>query len=997
MIITIHCGGMPFNGDTIKTGSIGGSETAAYYVAKELAARGHRVTMFTSLNATEGTFDGVKYIWHGPVSERAPLGELFHFYASNTPHDVCIIQRQPGAFVNKWASKINISWLHDLAFYRQRALVNSAAWNIDAVFTVSEWHRKQVMEVYGLSGDVVKAVKNGVDLSLYHGETSPFPVDTTDKIKLLYCSRPERGLEHLVSPGGIMDRLYDIDPRFHLYVCNYNHVVPQMKDYYDALYERIAEMRNVTDIGHLTKQELADVQRQCDALVYPTEFEDTSCIVAMEAKAAGLPFISSETAALPETCKQYGNFGGMLFPLKDGKADEDAFVEYLSTFTADNRREAFRKEQERDAVNYSWTKAVDMFEQHISDMFAERNRNPETVLKHLIHNSDYYAACVFNEKQDKLRGATIGSQTRKEMDECYAFARDNKWKEHYEAYYEYERARGVKYGPEDVTHNNRYRTVAGKLSHLPAGGIVLDYGCAHGHYTVNLAKQYPHLEFIGIDLAQSNIDIARKWADDDKVPNVRFYCGSAGTGSVVHGGSEESQLALKSLDAIIAAEVLEHVAEPWALADTLSKYLKDDGLFIGTTPVGPWEAVGYKDHWPWRAHVHHLERDDLHDLFGKHPSFTVNVCASGTDKAGDTLGSYVWSFKKPKEESGRIDYERKFSLLNPRQTLAVCVIARDAELTLGKCLDSVKDIADEIIVAVDEKTKDGTREIARKYAKSLNGIIDPVFDIPSPTETGFDEARNASIAKAEADWILWIDSDEVLHKPHHILKYLRQNQYQAYALKQIHYSVEPAGVLKTDLPSRLFRNKSGIKFYGVVHEHPETELNKGIGHITVIEEVAIAHHGYHTEDVRRGRFDRNIGLLVKDREKYPDRILGKLLWLRDLAQMCGWELEQNGGQVTNIMQERARIGLQMWEELLELGQLRMITDPDNLRFYSTLCQILQIGFDFGFKMDVSKLNGGVHPDKAPALVGRFASREHAEKLFLKLLSERTMNYDSKYY
>ena len=77
MIITIHCGGMPFNGDTIKTKSLGGSETAAYYVAKALAARGHRVTMFTNEQA-EGAFDNVKYVWAGPINEQNLLGERFH-------------------------------------------------------------------------------------------------------------------------------------------------------------------------------------------------------------------------------------------------------------------------------------------------------------------------------------------------------------------------------------------------------------------------------------------------------------------------------------------------------------------------------------------------------------------------------------------------------------------------------------------------------------------------------------------------------------------------------------------------------------------------------------------------------------------------------------------------------------------------------------------------------------------------------------------------------
>ena len=59
MYIVLHVGGLPFNGDTIKRESLGGSETAGYYMAKELAAQGHSVTIFTN-SPDEGVFDGVK-------------------------------------------------------------------------------------------------------------------------------------------------------------------------------------------------------------------------------------------------------------------------------------------------------------------------------------------------------------------------------------------------------------------------------------------------------------------------------------------------------------------------------------------------------------------------------------------------------------------------------------------------------------------------------------------------------------------------------------------------------------------------------------------------------------------------------------------------------------------------------------------------------------------------------------------------------------------------
>ena len=92
MFIAIWCGGLPFDGDTIPSGKgLGGSESAAYYVAKNLAAIGHNVTLFTN-SKNIGSWDGVKYEWLGNCTQQYPLGDRWHYYMQ-TPQDVCIIQR----------------------------------------------------------------------------------------------------------------------------------------------------------------------------------------------------------------------------------------------------------------------------------------------------------------------------------------------------------------------------------------------------------------------------------------------------------------------------------------------------------------------------------------------------------------------------------------------------------------------------------------------------------------------------------------------------------------------------------------------------------------------------------------------------------------------------------------------------------------------------------------------------------------------------------------
>lgn len=1035
MFIVMHCMGIPFNGETVKTQSLGGSETAAYYMAKELAAKGNEVILFTN-STEEGTWDGVKYIYTGQATEQAPLGDRFQHYAMSTPHDVLIIQRHPQAFVQPWAAKIKLWWVHDLAVVRQAPAVQSMLWNVDGILTVSEFHKQQYAEVYGINPDIIYPIQNGIDLELFEGEiqntlvhehlgenylVSDNPEDierymesSNKKFKLLYTSRPERGLEHLLANNGIMERLADKCPNAHLYVCGYENKTEQMAPYYDYLYKRCEELPNVTNLGSLTKQELADVMRQCDLLVYPTpgpmqlNFEEVSCITAMEAMAAGLPFVSSDKGALAETCKDSGS---VLLPLKDGTPDIDAFTGEIVTLYYDaERRKELADSQHFAARKFAWSEAAGMLLRHVQSCF-EKNRSPGAVIRSLIEHSDIYGV-------DKYAEGLIGGEAfhcspivmgaYKELQECYDFALNEKpyFAEYYKEVYDREQERGVNYGPENLQGNDRFESVATIVDHFADGDHILDYGCAHGHYTINLAKRFPNLLFTGIDITLSNIDKARAWAKQEGLANVKFIHGrvSESRDEIEVLSSRKEEVTLDPtheawrFDGIIAAEVIEHVATPTKHVGVLRRYLKNDGRIIITVPFGPWEAQGYKEHWPWRAHLWHFERQDLYDLWGHLDGFELYTVPAGLGKEGTMLGSQIVIFGKSKgKEQGAIDLDRKFQWTKPRQTVSLCMIAKDAEDTIKRSLDSVSNFVDEIIIALDETTTDRTRNMIDMFCDDKQGIwpLVKVIDIPSPMEIGFDEARNLSIAEADGDWVLWMDSDEVLVNPQNMYKYLRNNQFNGYAVKQHHFAIEPLGVLKTDLPCRLFRNHHGIKFFGVVHEHPEIKLNEGIGHVQLIHDLEIAHHGYTTEAIRRGRFDRNIDLMVRDREKYPDRNLGKFLWIRDLSQMCRYEMEINGGRITKPMMQRAEDGIALWEELLEADQIRMIVD--GIEFYSMLAKILDTGFEAGFMIETSKANGGVHMERAQPVHGYFAKREHLEKLTSKLIDEKVNGYDSKYF
>lgn len=84
--------------------------------------------------------------------------------------------------------------------------------------------------------------------------------------------------------------------------------------------------------------------------------------------------------------------------------------------------------------------------------------------------------------------------------------------------------------------------------------------------------------------------------------------------------------------------------------------------------------------------------------------------------------------------------------------LSIVLAVRNEEANLARCLDSVKDIADEIVI-VDEYSKDKTVEIARKYRAQV---------YEEPHHAIFHITKQKAIDRATGDWILQLDADEVV-------------------------------------------------------------------------------------------------------------------------------------------------------------------------------------------------------------------------------------------
>ena len=84
-------------------------------------------------------------------------------------------------------------------------------------------------------------------------------------------------------------------------------------------------------------------------------------------------------------------------------------------------------------------------------------------------------------------------------------------------------------------------------------------------------------------------------------------------------------------------------------------------------------------------------------------------------------------------------------------TVSLCMIVKNEERVLARCLESVRECMDEIII-VDTGSSDGTKEIAARYT-------DKIYDFEWIDD--FAAARNFSFSKASMDFAMWLDADDV--------------------------------------------------------------------------------------------------------------------------------------------------------------------------------------------------------------------------------------------
>jgi glycosyltransferase involved in cell wall biosynthesis len=166
----------------------------------------------------------------------------------------------------------------------------------------SHWSFEKYRYFFKIPEDKCTVIKNAIDYDELQLKTDFTP---KTKVKMCYISTPWRGLEVALAA---MDAIKDPDITLDVYSSTIIYGAEFHKNNdkeYEKLYEKAKSMANVNYMGYCDHKQLVSKLHEYDVNCFPSIWEETFCISAMESLAAGQILITTDLGALPETCAEF--------------------------------------------------------------------------------------------------------------------------------------------------------------------------------------------------------------------------------------------------------------------------------------------------------------------------------------------------------------------------------------------------------------------------------------------------------------------------------------------------------------------------------------------------------------------------------------------------------------------------------------------------------------------------------------------------------------------
>lgn len=314
---------------TIK--GIGGSEEAVIYLSKELVKLGYEVTVYNNCGEMAGEYEGVKY-------------KSFFEFNPNDVFNVLISWRSNIFKLNtKLRAKRKLVWLHDVPNKDQ--FIDGS--EFDKVIVLSEYHKSLLPD--SIPEEKIYVSSNGINLEDFKALG-----EIRNPQRLIYTSSYDRGIQHLLILWSDI-KLQVPEAELHLFYGWNTYLEMEKSGARDPKFrhamETLMKQNGVFEHGRIGHKKLNKEFQKSGIWVYPSHFEEISCISAMKAQANGCVPVCTNYAALAETVKD-----GVIIDGKCGnKETDEKFKDELIKILKNKKKQAdLRKSVLKHKESFGW-------------------------------------------------------------------------------------------------------------------------------------------------------------------------------------------------------------------------------------------------------------------------------------------------------------------------------------------------------------------------------------------------------------------------------------------------------------------------------------------------------------------------------------------------------------------------------------------------------------------------------------------------------------------
>lgn len=324
-----------FDEKTLDERPLGGTETAIIYLADALAKLGHDVFVVTKEKNSSSAKP--RYIHESEIK-----GE----------YDLLIVIRDWKRLLSSINAKKRFYWTGDAFNSLNTIGIGDRRFSgyVDGMLCVSNWHKKSLCATSGFPEQKAFVLRNGINLADFDLK------EQRQRKRLIYTSMPLRGLIHLPPIYEALKKKHS-DLELHIFSSANRYRLPHeegnefMKE--SEILEKCRLLPGCHVHGSVIQKELAKELMRSSVLVYPCDFEESSCIAIMEAQAAGCPVVTTDIAAIKETV---GEGGVAIKGHPDSQEYQQQFVDVVDHILSDDSY--FQKLSQiarGQAMSYDWS------------------------------------------------------------------------------------------------------------------------------------------------------------------------------------------------------------------------------------------------------------------------------------------------------------------------------------------------------------------------------------------------------------------------------------------------------------------------------------------------------------------------------------------------------------------------------------------------------------------------------------------------------------------